>query len=56
MTVTRRTEVPGRKNFRDVVLRFMEKTEEQAKWIAKYKKDGDRQFTEDGRVAEIDHS
>ena len=27
-----------------------EKTEEQAKWIAKYKKDGDRQFTKMGEL------
>ena len=30
-----------------------ETTEEQAKWIAKYTKYGDRQFSEDGRVAGI---
>ena len=49
--------MPARKNFRDVVLRFMwiprRRQEEQAKWIAKYTKYGDRQFSEDGRVAGI---
>ena len=30
-----------------------ETTDEQKKWIMKYKEDGDRHFTEQGRVAEI---
>ena len=54
--VSWKTEKSGRRNFKDTVMRFMWIRGDDRgtrKRITKFKRDGDRHFAEDGRVAEI---